>query len=120
MIYTDGHHLTADSLHELYGYASEVGLNPDWIDFMGKNIHPHFDICGHVRKRVLADIRVQKVSCKEIVRLCILNFRPPGTDSTLQRQAGDGDSTVNLPMPSEADYERMIGNIFRRTGIKRG
>jgi hypothetical protein len=109
MIYTDGQHLTADSLHELYRYANEIGLNPGWIDFMGRNIHPHFDICGRVKVRVLADVRVQKVSCKELVRLCIKNFRVPNTDK----------NAPNLEMPTEAEYERMIDNIFRRAGIIR-
>src|SRR5437868_2961479 len=120
MVYTDGVHLTADSLDELYGYASQIGLNPDWIDFMGKNIHPHFNICGHVKQRVLADLSVQKVTCKEIVRLCILNFRLPEIDNELwERNSSDKRNLPGLQMPSESDFKRMIDTIFKRMGISR-
>ncbi|MCW3107955.1 MAG: hypothetical protein JWQ09_2461 [Segetibacter sp.] len=120
MVYTDGAHLTADSLDELYSYANKIGLHPGWIDFMGKTIHPHFNICGHVKQRVLADVSVQKVSCKEIVRLCILNFRLPETDSELGgNDLNDKKRLLGLQTPSDSDFKRMIDNIFKRTGIKR-
>jgi hypothetical protein len=120
MVYTDGIHLTADSIDELYKYASKVGLNPNWIDFMGRNIHPHFDICGHVRKRVLADINVKKVTCREIVRLCKKNFRLPENESLVKDMvAKEPTLSQKLQLPSEADFERMFDNIFKRTGIKR-
>jgi|GEM_PF-4757468 len=119
MLYTDGVHLTADSLDELYAYASKIGLHPEWIDFMGKTLHPHFDICGHVKQRVLADENVQKVSRKEIVRLCKLNFRLPETDDELQETAMQEKTSSNLQLPSESDYERMLNNIFKRAGIRR-
>jgi hypothetical protein len=120
MIYTDGSHLTADSLHELYNYANKMGLHPDWIDFMGKTIHPHFDICGHVKRRVLADVAVKKVTCKELVRLCKLNFRLPEKDSDLQEwDLHHNKHSSDSQMPSESEYERMIDNIFKRTGIER-
>lgn len=112
MVYTDGIHLTADSLDELYLYANKTGLNPAWIDFMGRTIHPHFNICGHVKRRVLADMSVQKVSCKEIVRLCQLNFRLPENQAELQKNK-------RHDMPSESDFQRMIDNIFKRAGITR-
>jgi hypothetical protein len=120
MIYTDGAHLTADSLHELYDYATKIGLHPDWIDFMEKTIHPHFDICGHVKKRVLADASVKKVSSKELVSLCKINFRLPETDSELQEwEIHHAKNVADLQMPSASDYERMLDNIFKKVGIKR-
>jgi len=120
MVYTDGVHLTADSLGELYEYANKVGLNPDWIDFMGRTFHPHFDICGHVKRRVLADVSVQKVSCKELVKLCIKNFRLPETKSGLRNpERPVKQSLSELQIPSEADYGRMIDNIFKKAGIER-
>lgn len=119
MVYTDGVHLTADSLDELYNYANKIGLNPDWIDFMGRTIHPHFDICGHVRKRVLEDINVKKVTCKDLVRLCIRNFRVPEQEDNIQQGEISSQNSLNLQLPSEGDYERMFDNIFKRTGIKR-
>lgn len=120
MVYTDGIHLTADSIDELYEYASKVGLHPNWIDFMGRNIHPHFDICGHVRNRVLADTDVQKVTCREIIRLCKKNFRLPEEESATEHIAtNDKTPLQKLELPTEAEYERMFENIFKRAGIKR-
>jgi hypothetical protein len=120
MVYTDGVHLTADSLHELYAYANKIGLNPDWIDFMGRTVHPHFEICGHVKKRVLADGNVKKVSCREIVRLCKLNFRLPETESQKQEwELHHNKSLANIEKPTESEYERMLDNIFKKAGIKR-
>ena len=118
MIYTDGSHLTADSLDELYTYASKIGLNPDWIDFMGRMFHPHFDICGHVKSRVLADVNVTKVSCRELVKLCIKNFRLPETETGVRTDEATKVLT-RLELPTEAEYKRMIDNIFQRAGIKR-
>lgn len=119
MLYTDGAHLTADSLDELYGYANKIGLQPEWIDFMGKNLHPHFDICGRVKQRVLADENVQKVTRKEIVQLCKQNFRLPETDDDWQATNVQGDSSPDSQLPSESDYERMLNNIFKKAGISR-
>ena len=119
MIYTDGTHLTADSLDELYKYANKVGLNTDFIDFGGKNIHPHFDICGKVRQRVLADMEVKKVTCREIVKLCIVNFRLPSTAGELRDwEAHHKQKISDLPLPSPSDFGRMVDNIFKKSGLK--
>ena len=118
-MYTDGSHLTADSLDELYGYATRIGLNPDWIDFMGRNIHPHFDICGNVKQRVLADINVQKVSCRDLVKLCIRNFRIPEDDGYTHPATSADNTPGKLQLPTETEYERMIDNIFNKAGLDR-
>jgi hypothetical protein len=119
MVYTDGIHLTADSLDELFEYANKIGLNLDTISYQGKTFHPHFKICGVIKQKVLTDTNVEKVSCKEIVRLCILNFRVTEKDSTLQKKEYDSKNTPDLYVPSSNDYERMIGNIFKKAGFKR-
>jgi hypothetical protein len=118
MLYTDGVHLIADSLHELYEYASKIGLNPEWIHFMGRNIHPHFDICGNVRRRVLQDEKIKQVSRREIVRLLKFNYRLPETEQEIKEWEAYHAKELDMEMPSEADYERMLGNVFTRTGIK--
>lgn len=84
MLYTDGRHLISDNLHELYEYAHRIGLNVEWIHFMGRNIHPHFDIYGNVRRRVLQDENVMQVSCREIVRILKFNYRLPQTEKEMK------------------------------------
>ncbi|MDB5192354.1 MAG: hypothetical protein JWQ96_1917 [Segetibacter sp.] len=119
MVYTDGVHLTADSLDELYGYANKLGLNTNWLHFMGRNIHPHFDICGNVKRRVLGDKSVKKVTCKEIVKLSMLNYRLPETDNEVKEwEAYHNKSVSDIPMPSKSDYDRMFDNIYKRCGVK--
>ena len=119
MLYTDGSHLVAESLQELYQYANKVGLNTEWIDFMGRNLHPHFDICGHVKARVLQDENVKQISTKELVQLLKLNYRLPETEVELNEWEAHHKTTLNkLELPSATDYKRMLDGIFKRSGIK--
>lgn len=115
MLYTDGSHLIADSLHELYEYACNIGLNPEWIDVRGRTFHPHFDICGNVRKRVLKDTSVKQVSCKEIVRLLKLNYRLPEAEEEIQEWESYHDKELKIDLPSERDFDRMFSEVLRRT-----
>jgi hypothetical protein len=118
MIYTDGAHLVAESLTELCAYADKIGLNRYWLHLSGRNTHPHFDICGKVKERILADINVKRVSAKEIVRICKLNFRQPETDSEVKEWEERNGKSIDDIKPTESDYERMLGNIFKRSGLK--
>ncbi len=120
MVYTDGVHLVAESIQELLQYAGKVGLNSRWMQVMGKLIHPHFGICGKVKQRILADSSVQKVSSKEIIKICKLNFRSPETPEDIneweqfhQRKLSD------IELPSQDDFDRMFENILMRTGVHR-
>ena len=118
MIYTDGAHLIADSLDELSAYAIKINLNWDWLHFSGKNIHPHFDICGKVRARIMDDASVKIVSKKEIIRLCKLNFRAPETDTEkFEWEQHHGKKLSEVPTPTEDDFARMFKNIKSRTGL---
>jgi hypothetical protein len=118
MIYTDGAHLIAESLDELCSYADKIGLNRYWLQLSGKNLHPHFDICGKVKERILADVSVKKVSAKEIVRICKLSFRPPETSNEVKEWEERNGKCIDEIKPTESDYERMIKNIFKRSGLK--
>jgi hypothetical protein len=118
MIYTDGSHLIAESLDELCAYADKIGLNRYWLQLSGRNLHPHFDICGKVKERILADINVKKVSAKEIVKICKLSFRPPQNDSEVKIWEERNGKSIDDIKPTEGEYERMIRNIFKRSGVK--
>lgn len=116
MVYTDGVHLVAESVQELLEYAHKIGLNTQWMHLMGKLVHPHFDICGKVKQRVLADEQVKQVSKKEIVRICKLNFRPPETDEELDEwEAYHTKKIEEIEMPTKKDFDRMFENILRKT-----
>lgn len=117
MVYTDGSHLIADSLDELYAYATKMKLNWDWLHLAGKNVHPHFDICGQVRKRVLADNEVKIVSPREIVRLSRLNYQPPETEAEKRAWEQHHGKKLEDIMPTASDFERMLNNIKMRTGL---
>lgn len=117
MIYTDGAHLTADSLQELLHYAQKMRINWDWIHASGRNFHPHFDICGEVRKRVLADDSVKIVSKKEIVRLCQINYRVPENEQEVAAWENHHGKKFELAKPSESDFERMFENIKQHAGL---
>ncbi|WP_207493912.1 DUF4031 domain-containing protein [Aridibaculum aurantiacum] len=117
MLYTDGVHLVADSLDELYAYAEKMKLSWDWLHLGGRNVHPHFDICGHVRQRVLADKEVKLVSKKEIVRLSKLNYRPPGTEDEKKEWEAHHGKKLDDILPTESDFNRMMANIKRKTGL---
>lgn len=119
MVYTDGSHLIADTLQELYAYATKIGLNHEWIDFMGRNVHPHFDIFGHVKKRVLADETVKKVSKKELVKILKLSYRLPETAQEKEEWENFHNKKLqDLEHPSEDDFKKMIDNIFKKSGLK--
>jgi hypothetical protein len=113
MIYTDGVHLTAQSLSELCAYGLKVGLDSLWLQAGQKNLHPHFLICGKVKERVLADASVLRVSTREFVKVCKQYFTPDVA-------ASKGHEDISSMMPTESDYNRMINNIFKRAGIERG
>jgi hypothetical protein len=118
MVYTDGKHLAADSLQELYEYADKVGLDRDMMKFMGRNVHPHFEIFGKVKSRVLQDDNVKQVSTRELVRILKLNYRLPETDSELQEwEAFHNKKLEDLELPSETDYQRMIAAIMKRANL---
>ena len=118
MIYTDGIHVTADSIDELYKYANTLKLSSDSIIIMGKNIHPHFVITADVVKLVLEDSDVQKITCRELVKLCQLNFRLPETDDQLQEWENYYKKHLSdLETPSEAEYDNLLSNIFKRAKL---
>ena len=118
MVYTDGSHLIADSIQELYAYADAIGLNIEWIDFMGRNLHPHFHIFGHVKQRVLADPNVTLVSRRKLVHLSKLNYRLPTNEEELQDwEKHHNKKVTDLELPSESDYARMIDTIFKKSGL---
>jgi hypothetical protein len=118
MLYTDGAHLIGESLAELCTYADKIGLNRYWLHLQGRSIHPHFDICGKVKERILTDRNVKQVSTKEIVRICKRSFRPPETESEVQEWEAQNGKSIEDIKPTELDYERMIRNIFKRSGLK--
>lgn len=84
MLYTDGTHLIADDLNELFKYANSIGLARCWYESHWR--HPHFDLVNKKgkpiksrngvipRERVMADERVMKVSDREIVDLCRVRY----------------------------------------------
>lgn len=117
MLYTDGAHLVADSLQELYTYARKMRINWDWLHASGRNFHPHFDICGEVRKRVLADTAVRVVSKKEIVRLCQVNYNLPETEQEIEAWEKHHGEKFELPKATQSDFDRMLENIKKRTGL---
>lgn len=110
MIYTDGVHLTAQSLSELCAYGTQVGLDSYWLQAGKKLLHPHFLICGKVKERVLADRQVVKVSTRQLIDIFKASFTPPEIPS-------QDDNSATLP--TESDYERMIDNIFNKAGLHR-
>jgi len=115
MVYTDGIHVTADTVDELYKYANTLNLDPDLIILIGRNIYSHFIIAGDVTELVLKDIRVRRVTCREIVKLCQLNFRLPETNDQLREWEHHHKKFLSdLQTPSEAKYEKMLSNIFKR------
>lgn len=119
MVYTDGVHLVAESLAELCSYAQKIGLNQEWLQIMGRKIHPHLDICGKVRQRVLADSNVKKVSPKEIVKICKLNYRVPETpEEVIEWENHHNKKMEDVPMPTERDFDRMFSNIMKRVGLQ--
>ena len=118
MIYTDGIHVTADSIDELYKYANTLKLDTDSIVLMGKNIHPHFTVTSDDIKLVLEDANVQKVTVRELVKLCQLNFRLPDTNDELQEWENYHRKSISdLNTPSEAEYDRMLSNILKRVKL---
>lgn len=117
MLYTDGTYLIADDLQELYDYAQKMKLQWDWLHQGNNNFHPHFDIVGEVRKRVLADNSVKQVSTREIVRLAKINYRVPTTDEEIQAWEEHHGKKLELPLPTDSDYDRMIKNIKKQTGL---
>jgi len=42
MVFTDGVHLTADSVYELQEFADSIGLKREW--FQNNILHPHYDL----------------------------------------------------------------------------
>jgi hypothetical protein len=118
MVYTDGNHLVADSLQELYEYADKVGLDRDWMKFMGRTVHPHFDIFGNVKSRVLQDANVKQVTVRELVKITKLNYRLPETDDELQEWETFHDKKLkDIELPSDSDYKRMIDAIMKKAGL---
>ena len=118
MVYTDGMHLVAESLAELCAYADKIGLNREWLQLKGKNIHPHLDICGKVKQRVLADKNVKQISQKEIVKICQLNYREPHTENEIKElESYHNKKIAEVEKPCNSDYDRMFKNIFRRCGL---
>jgi hypothetical protein len=117
MVYTDGTHITAQSLSELCDYGQKVGLDSFWLQAGKNSLHPHFVICGKVKERVLADVSVKRVTTRELIDICKQYFTPPSSIESATTDQQSSDTTTHLP--SESDYERMLKNIFERTGIKR-
>jgi hypothetical protein len=111
MVFTDGIHITAQSLPELCAYGQKIGLDCFWLQSGRRNLHPHFVICGKVKERVLADVSVKKVSTREFVDICKRYFTTTnGNNET---------DTPTAALPSETDFDRMISNIFSKAGIDR-
>ncbi len=119
MLYTDGVHLISDSLTKLCAYAGTIGLNPEWLQLGAKNIHPHFKICGNVRRRVLQDKRVKQVSPKEIIRICRMNYVQPQTQDEIKVWENyHGKKVEDVYKPAQKDYERMFNNIYKKCGLQ--
>lgn len=117
MLYTDGNHLIADTINELVGYAKKVGLNSEWLDMAGKNFHPHFDICGKVKQRILADEGVQQVSTRQLITVCKLQYRlPEGITDKQQWESYHGLKVEELAPGAEV-FDRMMQNIKKRSGL---
>ena len=66
-VYTDGVHLTADSLDELHQFAKELNLKRKW--FQGTKKYPHYDLTSdNVALRALL-LGAKSVVPREIVKI---------------------------------------------------
>lgn len=66
-VYSDGVHLTADSLDELHKFANELNLKRKW--FQGTKKHPHYDLTSdNVALRALL-LGAKPVVSREIVKI---------------------------------------------------
>ena len=120
MIYTDGLHLTADSLQELTSYASTTGLSPECLVIGKVNLHPRFRIYGKVKQRILSDKCVVQISTRELVQICKLNYVQPQTAGEINEwEAYHGKLLQDVYKPAEKDYDRMFKNIFAACGIEK-
>ena len=75
MVYTDGIHLTADTLRDLHAMAGQVGLGPWWFH---NGRHPHYDLYRdrELRAMVLKKVMergVRLMTSRELVRISLKN-----------------------------------------------
>ena len=69
-IYTDGTHLTADTLDELHQFAKSIGLKREWFQ---DHRHPHYDLKGS-KRRAAIDAGAKLVGVRAMVVLsCYAN-----------------------------------------------
>lgn len=69
-------HLVADSLDELHGFATELGLKRQW--FQAKASYPHYDVTKSVRTKALKlgareGDRITMISCAKKMKLEMLS-----------------------------------------------
>lgn len=81
-------HLVADSLEELHGFASRLGLKRGW--FQDRTRYPHYDVTIQVRERALQlgaldGDRASVVSCSKRLRVEL-------------RKARTGQGFISIPM----------------------
>jgi len=66
-VYSDGVHLTADSLDELHKFAMDLNLKRKW--FQGGKKHPHYDLTSdNIALRALL-LGAKPVVPREIVQI---------------------------------------------------
>jgi hypothetical protein len=114
-VYTDGTHLIADTIPELMEYGDAVGLEREWLQLGGISFHPHYDIFGKVKIRVLKDKSVIRVSSREIVRLCAEFYDFPETEEELYQWEMKYGRT---PTPSEEWFKGVWEDI--KAKLKKG
>ena len=64
MVYTDGIHLVADTVHELHLFARSIGLKRSW--FQDKQI-PHYDLTTKRKANRAITEGAKEISSREIV-----------------------------------------------------
>ncbi len=67
MVYTDGTHLTADTLEELHKFALGINLKRKW--FQNHPEHPHYDLTTHWSYVRAVKAGATNKTSKEILRI---------------------------------------------------
>lgn len=77
MVYTDGTHLVADNLGQLFDFAASIGLSRNYLEGINKG-HPHFDIVN--RKKLVEAVQAgakltNSKKVLEVSKLMAANYR---------------------------------------------
>lgn len=64
-VYTDGVHLSADSLAELHAFAQSIGLKREW--FQDHPRHPHYDTISLRLSRLAVRVGASRVSSRDVL-----------------------------------------------------